>query len=206
MKTTPLLSPADLRAHAERLESMDPSETLKPAAEADRWRAAAAAWEAAKRDQPTPDQTLERIVDRINAKVDALSSALAQRTQEREIFRAALDQAQIANGWRLIETAPTDEKSPLLLWTPHTMVVGTFRAGEWWILGARGMVIEATHWMPLPDSPYERTADPQGKTALADPSPSSEQEQQHVCGLSGYNGTIDPPCPACEAASKRRQP
>lgn len=33
---------------------------------------------------------------------------------------------------------------------------------------------------------------------------------EHVCGLTGYNGMIDPPCPACEAAKeawkKRRSP
>ena len=26
----------------------------------------------------------------------------------------------------------------------------------------------------------------------------------HVCGLQGYNGMVDPPCPGCEANRKRR--
>jgi hypothetical protein len=28
---------------------------------------------------------------------------------------------------------------------------------------------------------------------------------KHVCGLSGYNGMIDPPCPACEAREAARE-
>lgn len=34
--------------------------------------------------------------------------------------------------------------------------------------------------------------------ALAAPQGPEGSEPQHVCGLSGYNGMLDPPCPACE--------
>jgi len=60
--------------------------------------------------------------------------------------------------WQPIETAPRDEQVPLLMWTPHAMAVAYFDNGEWWILGSRS-VIEATHWMFLPDPPKV-----QGKT------------------------------------------
>lgn len=82
--------------------------------------------------------------------VAALKAQLDALTREHAQLKAA-------QTWRDIETAPKEEESPVLLWTPHTMAVGSFRAGEWWILGARGMVIEATHWMPLPSAPAPPT-------------------------------------------------
>lgn len=58
-------------------------------------------------------------------------------------------------GWQPIATVPDeikDEQTPILCWTPHTMAVAVFDNDEWWLPGA-DLVIEATHWMPLPDPP-----------------------------------------------------
>lgn len=32
---------------------------------------------------------------------------------------------------------------------------------------------------------------------------STDQKPEHVCGLQGYNGMIDPPCPGCQARDAR---
>jgi hypothetical protein len=34
------------------------------------------------------------------------------------------------------------------------------------------------------------------------PAAPEPKEPQHVCGLAGYNGMIDPPCPACQIAHR----
>lgn len=62
-------------------------------------------------------------------------------------------EARQASAWQPIETANTEDYAPVLLWTPHVMAIGVFDGGDWFILGGRGMVIEATHWQPLPDWP-----------------------------------------------------
>jgi hypothetical protein len=61
------------------------------------------------------------------------------------------------NGWQPIASVPDeikDNQTPILLWTPHTAVVGSCDNDEWYILGSR-YVIEVTHWRPLPDPPTE---------------------------------------------------
>lgn len=42
-------------------------------------------------------------------------------------------------------------------------------------------------------------------TALTEQGEPKPTTPEHVCGLSGYNGMIDPPCPGCEAAARRRR-
>lgn len=57
--------------------------------------------------------------------------------------------------WKPIGTVPEaikDEQTPILCWTPHVAMVARFDNDEWWVVGSK-LVIEATHWMPLPHAP-----------------------------------------------------
>ena len=38
----------------------------------------------------------------------------------------------------------------------------------------------------------------QGQLQVGYPGCPEKKESDHVCGLQGYNGMIDPPCPGCE--------
>jgi hypothetical protein len=49
---------------------------------------------------------------------------------------------------------------------------------------------DMVRWVDLSVVPC-RTTGPEAPSAPKDP--------EHVCGLQGYNGMIDPPCPGCEA-------
>lgn len=163
MKTTPLLSPADLRAHAERLESMDPSETLKPAAEADRWRAAAAAWEAEKRDQPTPDQTPDRIAEMARHIVATGYGNLAVVPEH------VRDMCRGHNRW------PFPEAWPTVTWSEFVESLDALSSA----LAQRTQALQETRDLMAPFWSYS----PEGRahlakvdTALADPSSSSESK------------------------------